>query len=47
MSCRPGATKCSASSQTGLSVEGRPLLAWNHDRMMAGCLEGLRARLAG
>lgn len=26
---------------------GRPLLTWNHDRMMAGCLDGLRARLAG
>lgn len=24
----------------------RPVLRWNHDRMMAGCLTGLRARLA-
>ncbi|CAB4690957.1 MAG: polyketide cyclase [Actinobacteria bacterium] len=23
----------------------RPLLVWNHDRMMAACLDGLRARL--
>jgi hypothetical protein len=23
----------------------RPLLTWNHDRMMAGCVEGLRRRL--
>lgn len=23
----------------------RPLLSWNHDRMMRGCLRGLRARL--
>ena len=23
----------------------RPLLVWNHDRMMAGCLRGLSARL--
>jgi hypothetical protein len=23
----------------------RPLLRWNHDRMMAGCLAGLRPRL--
>jgi len=29
------------------SVVARPLLAWNHHRMMAGCLAGLRARLAG
>src|SRR5689334_18311647 len=28
------------------SYVGRPLLAWNHDRMMAGCLEGLRRQLA-
>jgi len=26
---------------------GRPVLAWNHHRMMAGCLDGLRARLTG
>lgn len=25
----------------------RPAMAWNHARMMAGCLEGLRARLGG
>ncbi|WP_240617483.1 SRPBCC family protein [Nocardioides speluncae] len=24
----------------------RPLLTWNHDRMMAGCIAGLRSRLA-
>jgi len=24
-----------------------PLLRWNHDRMMRGCVEGLRSRLAG
>lgn len=24
-----------------------PVLRWNHDRMMAGCLRGLRRRLAG
>ena len=24
----------------------RPLLTWNHDRMMRGCLDGLRSRLA-
>ena len=24
----------------------RPLLRWNHDRMMRGCITGLRARLA-
>ena len=28
------------------SYVARPLLTWNHDRMMAGCLAGLRARLA-
>ncbi|WP_246354859.1 hypothetical protein [Nocardioides ungokensis] len=28
------------------SYVGRPLLAWNHDRMMAGCLIGLRRQLA-
>ncbi|MFC6284976.1 SRPBCC family protein [Nocardioides sp. GCM10027113] len=28
------------------SVVVRPLLRWNHDRMMVGCLDGLRARLA-
>jgi len=27
------------------SSVARPLLRWNHDRMMAGCLEGLRRRL--
>jgi hypothetical protein len=27
------------------SYAARPLLHWNHDRMMAGCLTGLRARL--
>ena len=25
----------------------RPLLRWNHHRMMRGCIEGLRGRLAG
>jgi hypothetical protein len=25
----------------------RPLLRWNHDRMMAGCQSGLARRLAG
>ncbi|WP_312855783.1 SRPBCC family protein [Nocardioides stalactiti] len=29
------------------SVVGRPLLRWNHDRMMRGCEHGLRERLAG
>jgi hypothetical protein len=28
------------------SVVARPLLVWNHHRMMAGCARGLRARLA-
>jgi hypothetical protein len=28
------------------SYAARPLLHWNHDRMMAGCIAGLRARLA-
>ena len=28
------------------SYAARPLLGWNHHRMMAGCLAGLRARLA-
>ncbi len=27
------------------SYVARPLLTWNHDRMMAGCLAGLRAQL--
>ncbi len=27
------------------SYPARPLLRWNHDRMMAGCVEGLRSRL--
>lgn len=25
----------------------RPVLTWNHDRMMAGCIAGLRRQLAG
>jgi hypothetical protein len=25
---------------------GRPVLTWNHDRMMAGCIAGLRGRVA-
>ena len=25
----------------------RPVLRWNHERMMAGCVAGLRARLSG
>lgn len=29
------------------SYAARPLLTWNHHRMMAGCEEGLRARLGG
>jgi hypothetical protein len=29
-----------------LSPAVRPVLRWNHARMMAGCVEGLRARLA-
>lgn len=29
------------------SYAGRPLLRWNHDRMMAGCIAGLRRRLDG
>ncbi len=28
------------------SYVGRPVLAWNHDRMMAGCREGLARRLS-
>lgn len=28
------------------SYVARPLLRWNHDRMMAGCVAGLRAQLA-
>jgi hypothetical protein len=28
------------------SYVARPLLRWNHDRMMHGCIEGLRERLA-
>lgn len=27
------------------SYPARPVLRWNHDRMMAGCLAGLRSRL--
>ena len=27
------------------SYPARPLLSWNHDRMMAGCIAGLRERL--
>jgi len=30
-----------------LSRPARPLLRWNHQRMMAGCLTGLRARVRG
>jgi hypothetical protein len=29
------------------SYAGRPLLSWNHHRMMDGCIAGLRTRLAG
>jgi hypothetical protein len=29
------------------SYVARPVLRWNHDRMMAGCRQGLRSRLAG
>jgi hypothetical protein len=29
------------------SYVARPLLRWNHHRMMLGCIDGLRARLAG
>ncbi len=28
-----------------LSPVVRPLMRWNHDRMMAGCVEGLRSRV--
>ena len=28
------------------SYVARPVLRWNHDRMMAGCVAGLRAQLA-
>ena len=28
------------------SHAARPLMHWNHDRMMAGCIAGLRTRLA-
>lgn len=28
------------------SYVAKPVLRWNHDRMMAGCLEGLQRRLA-
>lgn len=28
-----------------LSPLARPVLSWNHDRMMRGCVEGLRRRL--
>ena len=28
------------------SYVARPVLRWNHDRMMAGCLDGLQRRLA-
>ena len=28
------------------SGAGRPLLTWNHERMMKGCVSGLRTRLA-
>jgi hypothetical protein len=28
------------------SYAARPLLRWNHDRMMSGCIAGLRQRLA-
>jgi hypothetical protein len=27
------------------SYAARPVLRWNHDRMMAGCIDGLRGRL--
>jgi carbon monoxide dehydrogenase subunit G len=29
------------------SYVARPVLRWNHDRMMAGCVAGLRRRLGG
>ena len=29
------------------SYVARPMLTWNHDRMMAGCREGLRREVAG
>jgi hypothetical protein len=29
------------------SFAARPLLTWNHHRMMVGCITGLRSRLAG
>ena len=30
-----------------LSYVAGPVLRWNHDRMMAGCRQGLRSRLVG
>ena len=30
-----------------LSRVVRPVLRWNHERMMAGCVAGLRGRLSG
>lgn len=30
-----------------LIAAGRPVLTWNHDRMMRGCATGLAARLSG
>ena len=50
----PGGTRLEFSQEVRVrgrllgaaSYLARPLLAWNHDRMMAGCLAGLRRRLA-
>lgn len=36
---------CAAGWLGAVSLLARPVLRWNHDRMMRGCLSGLRARL--
>jgi hypothetical protein len=51
----PSATGTRMDLEQDVSVDGRllglasyvarPLLTWNHDRMMTGCMEGLRQRL--
>ncbi len=48
----PGGTRMDFEQQVEVrgflalaSYVGRPLLRWNHDRMMAGCEAGLRERL--
>jgi len=49
----PGGTRLDLSQDvtvTGLlalaSYAGRPVLRWNHHRMMAGCVDGLRRQLS-